>query len=116
VSKPVFPKGAVVKYSKPADGEHGFRFIVQSHDERKVEMQLICDWFIKPIEILDESEVTLDEETIVLEEILNEESGRMIWHWSVPALGLGGYCGTRSDAISDANLCIGMQCPKIESL
>jgi hypothetical protein len=80
-----------------------------------------------------EKRAKMESETIVLEEVLNEDkladygdqvaAGTMtedeakklcmVWEWSVPSLGLGGYCLTREDATSDARLCIGMQCPKI---
>jgi hypothetical protein len=60
VSSPL-QRGDIVKYSKPKEGEHGFRFLVLDDYEGRVEMQLICDWFIKPIEVVDRGEVELDQ-------------------------------------------------------
>lgn len=52
--------GDVVKYSKPQQGEADFRFTVVEIDEidGNVDIELICDWAIRPIENVDISEVT----------------------------------------------------------
>jgi nitrogen fixation protein FixH len=56
-----FERGDVVKYSKPTAGEESFRFVVLDHEGERVEIQLICDWFIKPIEAVDQAEVELEQ-------------------------------------------------------
>jgi hypothetical protein len=43
---------------------------------------------------------------IVLEQELCEETGKLVWRWTVPSLGLGGYCRSKRDARSDAKICI----------
>src|SRR5262245_40484764 len=52
-------RGDVVKYSKPANEEEAkFRFIVLNEPEKgRVDIQLICDYRIKPIETVEEAEV-----------------------------------------------------------
>jgi hypothetical protein len=43
---------------------------------------------------------------IVLQQELCEETGKLVWRWTVPSLGLGGYCRSKRDARSDAKICI----------
>lgn len=43
---------------------------------------------------------------IVLEQELCEETRKLVWRWTVPSLGLGGYCRSKRDARSDAKICI----------
>jgi nitrogen fixation protein FixH len=56
-----YQRGDIVKYSKPKAGEESFRFVVLDHYGARVEMQLICDWFLKPIEAVDQAEVELEQ-------------------------------------------------------
>ena len=55
--------GTIVKYSKPTEGEHDFRFIVMEDNGDRVHIMLICDWWLKPIEILRPEEITTVEES-----------------------------------------------------
>jgi hypothetical protein len=58
-------RGDVVKYSKPlSEGEAKFRFILLSGPEKgRVDIQLICDERIKPIETVEVGEVEAAEPT-----------------------------------------------------
>jgi hypothetical protein len=51
----------IVKYSKPVDEEEGrLRFILLRDPERgRADIQLICDYRIKPIETVEVSEIEL---------------------------------------------------------
>ena len=57
--------GDVVKYSKPVDAEEAkFRFILLSAPEKgRVDIQLICDDRIKPVETVDADEIDLADAT-----------------------------------------------------
>jgi hypothetical protein len=52
-------RGDIVKYSKPASEEEArFRFILLNEPEKgRVDIQLICDERIKPIETVEAGEV-----------------------------------------------------------
>jgi hypothetical protein len=52
-------RGDIVKYSKPVSpAEAEFRFILLNEPEKgRVDIQLICDERIRPIETVDASEV-----------------------------------------------------------
>jgi hypothetical protein len=52
-------RGDIVKYSKPVSPAEGeFRFILLNEPEKgRVDIQLICDERIRPIETVDASEV-----------------------------------------------------------
>lgn len=54
-------RGDVVKYSKPANAEEAeFRFILLNEPEKgRVDIQLICDERIKPIETVEAAQVEL---------------------------------------------------------
>ena len=54
-------RGDIVKYSKPLNaGEAEFRFILLNEPEKgRVDIQLICEDRIKPIETVEVSEVDL---------------------------------------------------------
>ena len=54
-------RGDIVKYSKPVDEEEAeFRFIVLNEPEKgRVDIQLICDDRIKPIETVEAGEIEL---------------------------------------------------------
>jgi hypothetical protein len=47
----------VVKYSKPQKGEEGLRFILREINGDRVLIELICDWAIKPTEVVAIGEV-----------------------------------------------------------
>ena len=53
--------GDIVKYSNPvSESEAGLRFILLGPPEKgKVDIQLICDWRIKPIETVSEDDISL---------------------------------------------------------
>jgi hypothetical protein len=53
--------GAILKYSKPVDAEEGkFRFVLLSAPVKgRVDIQLICDYRIKPVETVELDEVEL---------------------------------------------------------
>jgi len=51
--------GDTVKYSRPAAGEEDLRFALLEANGDRVAIQLICDWTIKPIEVVSNSEITL---------------------------------------------------------
>lgn len=57
-------RGDIVKYSKPvSEEETNFRFILLNTPEKdRVDIQLICDERIKPIETVEASEIELDKE------------------------------------------------------
>lgn len=54
-------RGDVVKYSRPVDeGESKFRFILLGEPEKgRVDIQLICDDRIKPIETVEVGEIEM---------------------------------------------------------
>lgn len=55
-----FRKGALCKYSKPIKGEHDLRFICLTDPrdgDPMGDFQLVCDWFLKPIETVEYSEM-----------------------------------------------------------
>lgn len=56
-------KGDIVKYSKPVNpDESRFRFILLNEPEKgRVDIQLICDYQIKPVETVEAGEVELAE-------------------------------------------------------
>ena len=47
----------IVKYSKPQKGEEDIRFILREVNGDRVLIELICDWAIKPTEVVAISEV-----------------------------------------------------------
>lgn len=47
----------IVKYSKPQQGEEGIRFVLREINGDRVLIELICDWAIKPTEVVAVSEV-----------------------------------------------------------
>ncbi len=57
-------RGDIVNYSKPVDVEEGkFRFVLLNEPEKgRIDMQLICDDRIKPIETVEAGEVELAEQ------------------------------------------------------
>lgn len=59
-------RGDIVKYSRPTSAsEAEFRFVLLNEPEKgRVDIQLICDERIKPIETVEAGEVVLAEETI----------------------------------------------------
>ena len=53
-------RGDIVKYSKPLEGEAAFRFILlTSPQKERVDIQLICEERIKPIETVSVTEIEL---------------------------------------------------------
>jgi hypothetical protein len=52
-------RGDIVKYSRPVDkGESKFRFVLLGEPEKgRVDIQLICDDRIKPIETVEVGEI-----------------------------------------------------------
>jgi len=51
-------RGDIVKYSKPVEGEAAFRFILlTSPQNERVDIQLICEERIKPIETVSVTEI-----------------------------------------------------------
>ena len=54
-------RGDIVKYSRPVTEEEGnFRFILLNEPEKgRVDIQLICDGRIKPIETVEAGEIEL---------------------------------------------------------
>ena len=54
-------RGDIVKYSKPVnEGEAKFRFILLNEPEKgRVDIQLICDYRIKPLETVEVGEIEL---------------------------------------------------------
>lgn len=44
--------GDVVKYSRPAEGEADFRFLLKEHNGDRVAIELICNERIRPIEVV----------------------------------------------------------------
>ena len=57
----------IVKYSKPVNDEEAkFRFILLGEPEKgRVDIQVICDYRIKPIETVEVGEIELAEGTIL---------------------------------------------------
>lgn len=57
-------KGDIVKYSRPLDSEEAeLRFILLNEPEKgRVDIQLICDYRIKPIETVEAHEVQMAED------------------------------------------------------
>lgn len=49
--------GDVVKYSRPAEGESEFRFLLKEHHGNRVAIELICDERIRPIEVVSPDEI-----------------------------------------------------------
>jgi hypothetical protein len=49
--------GDVVKYSRPAEGEAGFRFLLKEHNGDRVAIELICTERIRPIEVVATNEI-----------------------------------------------------------
>ena len=49
--------GDVVKYSRPAEGEASFRFLLKEHNGDRVAMELICTERIRPIEVVATDEI-----------------------------------------------------------
>jgi hypothetical protein len=49
--------GDLVKYSRPAKGESGFRFLLKEHNGDRVAIELICDERIRPIEVVATDEI-----------------------------------------------------------
>ena len=47
----------LVKYSKPQKGEEDIRFVLREINGDRVIIELICDWAIKPTEVVALSEV-----------------------------------------------------------
>ena len=47
----------IVKYSKPQKGEADIRFVLRELNGDRVLIELICDWAIKPTEVVAISEV-----------------------------------------------------------
>ena len=47
----------IVKYSKPQKGEEDIRFVLREINGDRVLIELICDWAIKPTEVVAISEV-----------------------------------------------------------
>ena len=47
----------IVKYSKPRKGEEDIRFVLRELNGDRVLIELICDWAIKPTEVVAISEV-----------------------------------------------------------
>lgn len=47
----------IVKYSRPAPGEEGFRFILREDNGDRVLIELICDMHIRPVECVAKSEI-----------------------------------------------------------
>lgn len=47
----------IVKYSKPQQGEEDIRFVLREINGDRVLIELICDWAIKPTEVVAVSEV-----------------------------------------------------------
>ncbi|MCZ7636725.1 MAG: hypothetical protein M5U12_12245 [Verrucomicrobia bacterium] len=54
----------IVKYSKPVDAEEArLRFILLRDPEKgRADIQLICDWRIKPIETVEVGEIEVAED------------------------------------------------------
>lgn len=49
--------GDVVKYSRPAEGESEFRFLLKEHHGDRVAIELICDERIRPVEVVAPGEI-----------------------------------------------------------
>ena len=47
----------IVKYCKPQKGEEDIRFVLREINGDRVLIELICDWTIKPTEVVAISEV-----------------------------------------------------------
>jgi len=47
----------IVKYSTPQKGEEDIRFVLREINGDRVLVELICDWAIKPTEVVAISEV-----------------------------------------------------------
>jgi hypothetical protein len=50
--------GTIVRYSNPQPGEEVFRFVVVDNCGDRAAIALICDWHIKPVEVVPVSEIT----------------------------------------------------------
>jgi hypothetical protein len=51
--------GSVVKYARPAEGEADLRFILKEDNGDRVLIELICDYRIKPLEMVANDEIEL---------------------------------------------------------
>jgi hypothetical protein len=49
--------GDVVKYSRPAEGEAGFRFLLKEHNGDRVAIELICTERIRPVEVVSPDDI-----------------------------------------------------------
>jgi hypothetical protein len=49
--------GDVVKYSRPADGESEFRFLLKEANGDRVMIELVCNDRIKPVEVVAADEI-----------------------------------------------------------
>jgi hypothetical protein len=49
----------VVKYSKPQDGESDLRFVLLHVEKGKADIQLVCDWAIRPVETVAVDEIEM---------------------------------------------------------
>lgn len=60
-TKEIMKPGEIVKYSKPVDAvEAAFRFVLLAQPEKgRVDIQLICDERVKPIETVAAEEIEL---------------------------------------------------------
>ena len=47
----------IVKYSKPQKGEEDIRFVLRELNGDRVLIELVCDWAIKPTEVVAVNEV-----------------------------------------------------------
>ena len=47
----------IVKYSKPQQGEGNIRFLLREINGDRVLIEMICDWAIKPTEVVAINEV-----------------------------------------------------------
>jgi hypothetical protein len=58
-------KGDIVKYSRPVNADEAkFRFVLLGGPSKgRVDIQLICDYRIKPIETVEADEVEIAEST-----------------------------------------------------
>jgi hypothetical protein len=57
--KKTFPIGAVVKYSRPMQGEETYRFLVYQDRGDRVAIEIVCSDRIRPIEVVAKNEIEL---------------------------------------------------------
>jgi hypothetical protein len=59
-------RGEIVKYSRPVNAaEAGFRFVLMNEPENgRVDIRLICDERIKPIETVEAGEVEVADDAV----------------------------------------------------